>query len=343
MANVADSTHPTAELGGSQGKRYRAAVASFIAGNSTLLVIVLLLLIFGLTSRNFLTANNIFNIWRQMSIVAVLGIGMMLVILIGGIDLSVGSVLYLSAGLMAVLLKDELPVPIVILAGLLAGSLVGLLNGVFVEIAGISPVIVTLGVQIAVRGLTSIIMSNAQIPVTDKFFEAIAATRTPGIESIKLPGLQVMVIATFVLYLIMAFVLRQTGFGRYLYAIGGNQMAAYLAGVPVVPVKILAYVLSGLFAAIGGLLMAAQQGVIGPGIGAGLEFYAVAAVVLGGARLSGGVGRIEKTLLGAMILYMVFNYMTLAHVPAVWQQAVIGLLVLAAVVLDRLTKQEQDK
>jgi len=112
-----------------------------------------------------------------------------------------------------------------------------------------------------------------------------------------------------------------------------------LCGVPVLRIKVLAYTFCGFFAAVAGLFMAAAQGVIGPGIGTGLEFYAVAAVVLGGARLSGGVGRIEKTLLGAMILYMVFNYMTLAHVPAVWQQTVIGLLVLAAVILDRLSQR----
>jgi ribose transport system permease protein len=318
------------------------ALAKFVANNSTVLVVALLLILFGLTSQNFLTAGNIFNIWRQMAVVAVLGIGMTLVILIGGIDLSVGSVLFLAAGMTAVLLRDGTPTPLAILAGLIAGAAVGLLNGVLVEVAGISPVIATLGSLIGIRGLALVFMNNAQVRVTDKFFEAIAVTRTPGIDSIKMPGLQLMVVFVFLLYIVVAAALRQTRFGRYLYAIGGNPIAARLCGLPVMRVKVLAYTLSGFFAAIGGMLMAASQGVIGPGIGVGLEFYAVAAVVLGGTRLSGGVGRVEKTLLGAMIVYMVLNYMTLRHIPAIWQQAVTGLLVLAAVVIDQLAQRGRE-
>ncbi len=317
----------------------RAALANFAANNSTVLVVVLLLVLFGLTSQNFLTAGNIFNIWRQMAVVAVLGIGMTVVILIGGIDLSVGSMLFLSAGLTAVLLRDGTPTPLAILVGLFASTAVGLLNGVLVEIAGISPVIATLGSLIGIRGLALVLMNNAQVRVTDPFFEYIAVTRTPGIEAIRMPGLQLLVLFVFVLYVLAAIGLRQTRFGRYLYAIGGNQIAARLSGVPITRVKVLAYVLSGFFAGIAGMLMAASQGVIGPGIGVGLEFYAVAAVVLGGTRLSGGVGRVEKTLLGAMILYMVLNYMTLRRIPAIWQQTVTGLLVLAAVVLDKLAQR----
>lgn len=171
------------------------------------------------------------------------------------------------------------------------------------------------------------------------FIEAIAVTRTPGIPSIQLPGFPLMVIIVLVLYLIVALALRQTQFGRYIYAVGGNQTASRLAGVPVTSVKVLAYTLSGLFAGVAGLIMAASLGVIGPGVGAGREFYAVAAVVLGGTRLSGGVGRVEKTFLGAMILYMVLNYMTLRHIPDIWQQTVTGLLLLAAVIVDRLAQR----
>lgn len=314
-------------------------LAKIAADNSTLLVVVLLLALFGLTSQNFLTAGNIFNVWRQMAVVAVLGIGMTIVILIGGIDLSVGSVLFLSAGIMAVLLKAEVPASVAILCGLLAGTAIGLINGLLIEVAGISPVIATLGTLIGIRGLGQVVMSNAQVRVTDPFIEAIAVTRTPGIPSIQLPGFPLMVIIVLVLYLIVALALRQTQFGRYIYAVGGNQTASRLAGVPVTSVKVLAYTLSGLFAGVAGLIMAASLGVIGPGVGAGREFYAVAAVVLGGTRLSGGVGRVEKTFLGAMILYMVLNYMTLRHIPDIWQQTVTGLLLLAAVIVDRLAQR----
>ncbi len=250
--------------------------------------------------------------------------------------------LFLTAGLTAELLSNGVPTAVAILIGVLAGVAVGLLNGLLVEIAGISPVITTLGTQIGVRGLTLVIMNNAQIPVKDGFFDMLAITRTPGIPAIRLPGLQLSVILVFCLYIVAAVLLNRTSFGRFVYAVGGNQRASYLAGLRVKRIKVLVYVLSGFFAALGGIFMAAAQGVIGPGIGVGLEFYAVAAVVLGGTRLTGGVGRVEKTLLGCMLLYMVLNYMTLGHVPAIWQQSVTGLLVLAAVVLDRLAQRARE-
>lgn len=319
--------------------RRESRIGSFIAANSTLLVLLALLLIFGLTSANFLLPANIFNIWRQMSVVAVLGIGMTLVILIGGIDLSVGSVLFLAGGVTAWLIEGGMGTFPAILVGLGGAALVGLINGVLVEVAGISPVIATLGTLIGVRGLAQVIMSNAQIRVTDEFFEALAVTRTPGIPSLNVPGLQLMVILVFVLFIVAALLMRRTVFGRYVYAIGGNQSAARLCGVPVLPIKVLVYVLCGFTAGLGGMLMIASTGVVSPNLGAGSEFFTIAAVVLGGTRLSGGVGRVEKTLLGAMILYMVLNYMTLRRIPTEWQQAATGLLVLAAVVFDRLAQR----
>ncbi len=304
-----------------------------------LAVALFMLVAFGLTSQNFLLPQNIFNIFRQMSVVAVLGIGMTLVILIGGIDLSVGSVLFLASGTTAVLLRDGTPAVAAILVGLTGAGLVGLVNGLLVEVAGISPVIATLGTLIGVRGLAQVIMSNAQIRVTDPFFEFIAVTRIGGNAAINLPGVPLMAIIVLFLYIIAAVLLRQTIFGRYIYAIGGNQITARLSGVPVTRIKVLAYTLCGLIAGIGGMLMAASTGVISPNLGVGSEFFTIAAVVLGGTRLSGGVGRVEKTLLGAFILYMVLNFMTLRRIPAEWQQAATGLLVLAAIVVDKFAQR----
>jgi ribose transport system permease protein len=307
-----------------------------VAANSILIVAFLMLLFFGLTSDKFLSAANIFNVFRQMSAVATLGIGMTLVILTGGIDLSVGASLFLACAVAAMLIRDGTPTALAILVGLTGAMLVGLVNGLLVEVAGISPVIATLGTLIGVRGLTLVIINNAQIRVTDAFFEYIAVTRTPGIKAIGLPGLQLMVIMVFALYLIAALVMRQTIFGRYVYAIGGNPTAARLSGIPVVAIKVLVYTLCGFIAGIAGMLTAASTGVISPNLGAGTEFFTIAAVVLGGARLSGGVGRVEKTLLGAFILYMVLNYMTLRRIPAEWQQAATGVLLLAAIFIDRI-------
>lgn len=310
----------------------------FIAENSTLIVVLLLLLTFGLTSQNFLTAQNIINILRQMTVVAVLAIGMTMVILIGGIDLSVSSVLFLAGGVAAVLIRDGTPTAAAIAIGIAAGTAVGLLNGVMVEIVGISPVITTLGTLIGIRGLAQVVMRNAQVRVTDPFFEAVAATRVLQNQEIRFPGIPIMVIIMAVLYIIAAILLRRTQFGRYVYAIGGNQTAARLCGVPVLRTKIVVYVLCSFFASIAGMLLVAQNGVLSPNLGAGMEFTTIAAVVLGGTSLSGGVGRVEKTLLGAMLVYMVLNYMTLRRIEATWQQTVTGFLVLAAIVLDRLAQ-----
>lgn len=316
-----------------------AGLSRFLSNNSTLLVVILLLVTFGLSSDKFLLPNNIFNIFRQMSVVAVLAIGMTLVVLIGGIDLSVGSVLFLAAGVTSVLLRDGTAALPAIMVGLALATLAGFINGLLVEGAGISPVIATLGMLIGVRGLALVLMNNAQVRVTDAFFEWIAITRTPGIPALEVPGVPLTVVVVLILYIVVAVVLRQTLFGRYVYAIGGNPTAARFSGVPVLPVKVLAYTLCGLMAGVGGMLMAAATGVISPGLGAGSEFYTIAAVVLGGTRLSGGVGRVEKTLLGAFILYMVLNFMTLRRIPAEWQQTATGLLVLAAIILDRLAQR----
>jgi len=312
------------------------------AENSTLLVTLALLVVFGLTANIFVSPNNIFNIFRQMAVVATLGIGMTLVILIGGIDLSVGSMLFMSAGLSALLLQQGQPPGTAILVGIAASTCVGLLNGLLVEIVGISPVIATLGTLIGVRGLTLVLINNAQIRVTDSFIEYIAVTRLPAIPALGLPGFPLLVTIVIVLYIVVAVVMRRTFFGRYLYAIGGNQTAARLCGIAVIRYKLLTYILCGFFAGIAGILMSASTGVISPNLGVGSEFYTIAAVVLGGTRLSGGIGRVEKTLLGAFTLYMVFNYMTIRHIPTEWQQAATGLLVLAAVVLERLVSSQRE-
>lgn len=309
------------------------------AANSMLVVALLLLIIFGLTAQNFLSGQNIFNIFRQMSVIAVLGIGMTIVILIGGIDLSVGSVLFLAGSLTAAQIAGGTPTPVAIIIGLGAAVLVGFLNGLIIEVIGISPVITTLAGLIGVRGLALVLINNAQIRVTDPFFEYIAVTRTPGIPQITLPGLPLLVIIVFVLYLIFAVLMRQTQFGRRVYAVGGNPVAARLCGVRVRRIRILAYTICGFTAGIAGMLMIASTGVVSPNLGAGSEFYTIAAVVLGGTRLTGGIGRVEKTLIGAFVVYMVLNYMTIRRIPTEWQQAVTGLLVLAAVLVDRFTQR----
>jgi ribose transport system permease protein len=300
---------------------------------ATVLVILLLGSIFSVTTEYFFTTANLQNILRQISITAIVAIGMTLVILIGGIDLSVGSVVLFSAAAMNSLIFNQvLPTGPAVAVGLMAAALIGCLNGVLIEKAKISPVVVTLSSMTAVRGLGQMILwiNNSWLWVREPFFVYIK-TRSWWI--IPVPA-GIMIILYVIAYIFMT----QTRFGRYAYSIGNNQLAAKLTGVAVTRVKIIIYSLSGLFAGIGGILMSARLSAISPGVGQGLEFDAITAVILGGTSLSGGVGKVQKTILGAIIVGMILNYMTIRGISAHYQRAVTGFIILAAAILDRLSQ-----
>lgn len=313
----------------SRGERMRSLANEW----GIVLVILALGALLGLTAPRFLLTENIVTIFKQISVVAIMAIGMFVVILVGGIDLSVGSSALLSAVVTMFLLNHGyLPTPLAILAGIAAACAVGLVNGFLVESAGISPIIVTLGTMIAVRGLAQTILwiDNAWLWVRDPAFTFIAQKTL-----LFIPALVILMV---LLYLVFSVVLRQTSFGRFLYAIGGNARATALCGVPVVRLKTLAYVLSGLTAGIGGLVLAARLSAVSPGVGNNIQFDVILAVVLGGASLTGGSGRLEKSMLGALIAGMILNYLTIKGIPGPYQTAVNGLLILAAVVVDRVSR-----
>jgi len=315
--------------------RHRIVAQLVVFGSryGTVAVVVLLLLAFGLTSDHFLTSTNLLNILRQISIIAVIGIGMTMVLLIGGIDLSVASVALLSATIAGLLLAQELvPAPVAIAAALAAGAGVGLLNGLIVEKTGISPVIVTLGMLIGIRGLAQVILllGDNWIWIRDPLFVTLGNG--------ELLGVPMPAVVMLVGYAVASAAMGRTMFGRWIYAIGGNVRAAALSGVPVGRTRVSVYALSGLLAAVGGLLLAARIGIVNPPIGRGMEFAVITAVILGGTSISGGVGRVERTLLGALIVGMVLNYMTIRGISAEWQAAATGFIILAAAVLDRIAQ-----
>ncbi len=300
----------------------------------TAIVAVALLVVFALSSPDFLTPTNLDNILIQISVVGVVSIGETAVMLLGGIDLSVGSVLLLSAVVIGALTTNAgVPVALAIPVGLLLATGMGLINGFFAAVVGIEPIIVTLGTLLAVQGLAQVLLqaNNSWIMVSDPLFFAMAAGRVAF--------LPVMGVIMVLLYAAAALVLARTLFGRYIYALGGNPAAARLTGLPVTRVLVAAYAFAGLCAGIGGLLAIAQLGIVSPNVGAGMEFNAVTAVLVGGLSLSGGVGRVEKTLLGALIVGMIANYLTLKGVSAYYEQAVSGLVILAAVILDHLARR----
>jgi ribose transport system permease protein len=298
-------------------------------GFVTLAVAALMFIGFSLTADRFSSLPNVVNLAKQMSIIGVLGVGMTFVVLIGGIDLSVGSVVLLGGTVAGAALMSGYGAGVAIAGALLAGLAVGAINAWLIERLAISPIIVTLGTMIAVRGLGLVGLEQYRswIDVDNPTFDALGVGAVLGVPASALVLLAVAVAASALL--------RLTPFGRELYAVGDNEAAARLSGVNVRFVRMAAYVICGGLAGLGGILSMVRTAVVSPSIGVGLEFSAITVVVLGGARLSGGVGKIEETIIGTAILAMTLNFLTLKGVPGAWQTSVTGALILLAVLLKR--------
>ena len=315
------------------GRRRRSAAGDLLRRFGTALMVVLLAFVFSATASQFGSYDNATNILGQVAVIGVIGAGMTLVMLVGGIDLSVGSVAILSASVAAAILQHDIaPTGIAIAAAIIAGVLVGLLNGLLVEGAGINPVIATLGTLIAVRGVAQLILLGDQSSIT------IRNGFVNGVGDDRVLGVPVGAVVMLVAFAVVAFLLYRCAYGRWIYAVGTNPVAARLSGVPVAWLRLSTYVLSGALAAVGGILIAAQVGVVTPPLGLNLEFSVITAVILGGTAITGGIGRVEGTLFGALILGMVLNYMTIKGVPGEWQQAATGLIILVVATLDRLAR-----
>ncbi|WP_420832921.1 ABC transporter permease [Sporohalobacter salinus] len=293
----------------------------------------LIVLVIGLSfaSDYFLTVHNLINVARQISINAILAFGMTFVILTSGIDLSVGSMLALSSIITASLLTGGYPIFIAILAGLLVGTLLGLANGLMVAKAKMPAFIVTLGMMAIARGLTLDYSNGRPISGFDEGFRIIGAGH---IGFIPIP-----VIVMILILLICYIILKKTPFGRYIYAIGGNENAAKLSGINTDVVKTSAYVISGFLAGVSGVILAARLNSAQPTAGTGYELNAIAAVVLGGTSLAGGRGNIIGTIIGALIIGILHNGLNLLDVSSFYQSVAKGAVILVAVFLDRRSKR----
>ena len=315
--------------------RHRS-VAGMLSSHAMLAAAVLICLAFIATSPVFGTLGNVENILRQSAFVLVLGLAMMLVVLIGGIDLSVGSVVFAAATLSGIGLAQNLDPMVAVLMGVGIGAAVGLLNAIMVEGLRISPVIVTLGTMIAVRGASLIALEryNSWLNIGGPVFDDLAERTVLGIPLDAL----VAIVAAAVVWL----VLRLTVAGRRLHAAGDAPVAARLAGVRVNLLRASAYIGCGALAGLAGVLVAARTGLISPSIGNGLEFFAIAVVALGAGGLPAGRVSVGQTVIGVLILMMIFNYMTIHGVPGTWQTTATGLLLLAAMVAGRLLDRRGD-
>jgi len=313
----------------------RERVMGLIEWAGIALVAILLFVLFSLFSSQFYSQNNLMNIIKQVSIVAVLSIGMSCVFLIGGMDLSAGSNMFLSAVLLAVLLQDRVNVWVAMLIAVAVCGITGALNGLIIERLKINCVIVTLGSQLAIRGIALVIIEiyNSWIYVKDPVTKYIN-TGKPWL------GLPTLFFIVVVLYTAAYFLLHRTNFGRQVYAVGGNPRASALCGFNNVRIKMLCYIISGVTAGIAGIIAACRLGMVNSSVGSGYEFDAVTAVVLGGMSLKGGDGSVVKTLVGALIVSMIANFMTLYGVDANFKDCVTGLFILVAVLFNRFTQRQ---
>lgn len=283
---------------------------------------------FSLASEFFMSWNNWLNILRQSSINAMLAVGVGFVVLTRGIDLSVGSIMALSGAVAGSLATgaDPQSMPAFMLAGLAVGAVLGGANGVLVAKVGVPSFVVTLGMMSVARGLTLIFTDGQPIPNLSASFRWFGAGSIAGVP-IPVLILAVVVAAAWI-------VLKHTPFGRYVYAVGGNEKAAKTSGVRTDLVKVATYVISGVLAGLAGIVLAARTSAALPQAGLGYELDAIAAVVIGGTSLSGGRGSVVGTLLGALIIGTINNGLDLMGVSSYYQQLFKGLIIIVAVILD---------
>lgn len=303
---------------------------------TTVIALIILMAVITIINSNFLTANNLLNLLLQVTSNALIAFGMTFVILTGGIDLSVGSILALSSALTAGLLGSGMPVALAILISLILGCILGMMNGLLISYGKLAPFIVTLATMTIFRGATLVYTNGNPITkgLSDTFLFQFLGQG-------YIVGIPFPVIIMFIVFIILYVLLHKTAFGKSVYAIGGNEKAAYISGVKLNKVKIIIYSISGMMASISGLIITSRLSSAQPTAGASYEMDAIAAVVLGGTSLSGGKGRILGTLIGALIIGVLNNGLNIIGVSAFWQQVVKGVVILIAVLIDRFKVVKQ--
>lgn len=297
------------------------SIRKYASENGALAGLLVLAVVIAIMQPAFLSAQNLLNVGVQAAVIAIMAFGMTFVVVAGGIDLSVGSIAALAAMVGALTAGP---------VGLVVGALCGLVNGALISYGKLPPFIATLAMLSVARGLT-LVISEGQPHETDAVVTFLGSNLAP---MVPLPLLLMLLF-----FGITGLILTRTNLGRRMYAIGGNEEAAKLSGIDVRKQKLWIYALSGLFAAAAGLVLAGRLGSAGPQAAVGYELDAIAAVVIGGASLSGGVGRATGTLVGALVLAVLRNGLNLLQVPPFWQQVVIGAVIALAALLDSLRRR----
>jgi ribose transport system permease protein len=288
-------------------------------------------------TNSFATTNNLFNITRNLTFFAIIALGMTIVIITGGIDLSVGSVLCLSSMILAVVMHAGYSIEVGIAASLGAALVIGAINGALIAYLGIPPFVVTLGMLSIARSLATIVSNNT---VVFQFGPDQAQLLSLGggawVWGIPNPVLYMVVLA-----LITGFMLRWTKFGRYVFAIGGNEAAAILTGVPVRRIKLSVYMISAFAAGVAGVVETGWLGAVTTNLGTGYELQVIASTVIGGANLAGGAGTAVGALIGSALIEVIRNSLTLLGINPFWQGLFIGSFIIIAVTFDRIRNLRQ--
>ena len=297
----------------------------------SLVGLLLLVVVVSILSPSFLNGRNLLNVFRQTSVNAIIAAGMTFVILTGGIDLSVGSVLALSGAFTASMLASGQNIFISVIIAILCGGLVGFLNGFIISKGKLQPFIATLATMTILRGLTLVFTDGKPITLGSGAL-AMAFGKIGGGSILKIPA---PVIITIIVFIACYYILNYTKMGRYTYALGGNEEATKLSGLNTDKIKIWVYTISGILSAIAGIIITSRLYSAQPTAGTGYELDAIAAVVLGGTKLTGGKGKITGTIIGALIIGVLSNALNILDVSSYYQMMVKGIVILIAVLLDR--------
>lgn len=309
-------------------------IVGFVRRNMGILIgLAVLFLFLSIFTESFLTAKNMLQVLRQICINALLAFGMTFVLIIGGIDLTVGSVVAISGVSIVMLLNAGVPLPIAFLLSLLIGSLVGIVNGSIIALTGMPPFIVTLSLQGAIRGVAYVITDGRSVSCENDIFNAIGNGYFLGV---PLP----IYIVAFVMVLI-SIILYYTRFGRRMYAVGGNVTAAQFSGIHVKSITIWVYIISGTLSALAGIILASRMYSGQPASGQAYESDAIAAAVLGGTSFNGGIGTIGGTLIGALVIGFLTNGLNLLHISSYVQMIIKGIVIIGAVGIDILKNRNK--
>jgi ribose/xylose/arabinose/galactoside ABC-type transport system permease subunit len=298
-----------------------------------LLALIILCTTLAIITPKFLTLPNLMIIVTQVTINALLAFGVTFVIITGGIDLSLGSIVAVTSVITATFARaDTYPLVVPLGLGLLVGLAFGAFNGLVITKGKVPPFIVTLGTMTIGRGLALILSKGRPISNLSDAFNYIGGG--------NLFGIPLPIVILVIVFIICTLLLKKTIMGRYVYAVGGNELAARASGISVNRVKMFVYTLGGGLAALGGIILTSRISTGQPNVGVGFELSAIAAAIIGGTSTSGGVGSITGTLLGALLIGVISNSLDLLNVTSYYQSVVMGLIIIGAVLLDSLNKNK---